>query len=479
MRPFGLKYKLIPLTLLLGLQFCSNADPIFDPPGGKTFWALKIRGKQQTPYQVPAMMIGKSANAIVYGAIDDRNISDATADALLAAFENSIAPVEHTWFTKPLDVNGDSRVAFLLLDIDDGYAPGGNYIAGYFDPVNQYADADAYNQLGKRSNEMEMLYMDVYPSQVNSTSFLSTVAHEYQHLLQFSHNFTFDHDEDAWVDEGLSEISSDLTGYGPQSSRINYFKDSWDDSLIQFNNADVLSDYSMSYVYFRYLADIYGIGGISKIFKASQTGYVGVDTALKTLDTNLNTVGVCGDLTNLGTYSAFACSYRMMWGALLSDSSAATLQILHKNNAVSGQPLQKSVGYNFTTQKTQFDTAMANVTRTSASGSVSLSPYAAEVYNTNSLAMSCTSCQNFTIVRGTSESVIFNNSLASSFTASISGQVFGSGQEPPQNETSSDPLAETIQLETGDVVSGKKMHFLNNIPKKEIMMLQKQSDLRP
>jgi hypothetical protein len=46
---------------------------------------------------------------------------------------------------------------------------------------------------------------------------LATLAHEYQHLLQFGKYYRSEQDdiEPTWLDEGLAEISSDLTGFRP------------------------------------------------------------------------------------------------------------------------------------------------------------------------------------------------------------------------------------------------------------------------
>src|SRR5262245_41306110 len=110
---------------------------MYDPPGGKGFWARKtnINTGETSFYRVTSVFSAASKNANVY--IETKNkVPKSSVDGLLAAFENTIVPIEHVWFTTPTDVDRDGKVTLLLLDIQDGYQPGNGYIAGYFDPVN-------------------------------------------------------------------------------------------------------------------------------------------------------------------------------------------------------------------------------------------------------------------------------------------------------------------------------------------------------
>ncbi|HMV36035.1 MAG TPA: hypothetical protein PKD60_09085, partial [Turneriella sp.] len=221
--------KLLFLPIFIALH-CAGSDAMYDPPGGKGFWARKsdLTTGKTSFYRVTSMFAAASAHANLYVEAK-QEVPKSSIDGLLAAFENNIVPVEHVWFTTPTDVDQNGKVILLLLDIQDGYRDGSSsgYIAGYFDPLNHYSDASV-NALNSQyhSNQAEMLYLDTYPADVTRSAFFSTLAHEYQHLLQFGKYYKGDQDdiEPTWIDEGLSEVSSDLTGFGPQVSRANTFR---------------------------------------------------------------------------------------------------------------------------------------------------------------------------------------------------------------------------------------------------------------
>ena len=100
-----------------------------------------------------------------------------------------------------------------------------------------YRETSVILNAQRRSNEEDMLYMDIYPSIINSKNFLATMAHEYQHLLQFSYRYREQLSQEyTWLDEGISEVSSDISGYGPQTSRLKYGDNSLSSREILFSH---------------------------------------------------------------------------------------------------------------------------------------------------------------------------------------------------------------------------------------------------
>ena len=63
----------------------------------------------------------------------------ATVDAIVIEFDSNVFPAVRSWFGEPSDVDGDGRITILIMDIIDGAAPGGEYVAGYFHAVNEFA----------------------------------------------------------------------------------------------------------------------------------------------------------------------------------------------------------------------------------------------------------------------------------------------------------------------------------------------------
>lgn len=432
---------------MAGVLHCAGSDAMYDPPGGRGFWARKsdLATGTTTFYRVAAMFAASSAHAHVYVEAD-REVPKSAIDGVLAAFENNIVPIEHVWFTTPTDIDRNGRVILLLLDIQDGYREGSStgYIAGYFDPLNHYSEASV-NALNRNyhSNQAEMLYLDTYPADVTRTAFFATLAHEYQHLLQFGKYYRGDQDdiEPTWVDEGLSEVASDLTGFGPQTSRANTFRSALitSTSLVRETEQFGLENYATTYIYFRYLADVYGLGGISTIFNDNRIGLASVNGSLQSLDSGL--VSICGNTAGL-SYPYFGCSYRFMWAAMiagpLGSSPSGTIV---RYNGTADSSLGSSPNYSY-----RLDISNAAYTQELASSllngsyeplgtrTVSLYSYAPLLakIKTDPPAPTFSSCSDckLTLIQGSSYYVVFNHDATTSGTRM--GSIADSVQPAPE-----------------------------------------------
>jgi hypothetical protein len=478
------KLLFLPVLPVLLLAHCAGSDAMYDPPGGKGFWARKsdLTTGKTTFYRLIAMFAASSAHANVY-VETKREVPQSAIDGLLSAFENNIVPVEHVWFTTPTDVDQNGKVILLLLDIQDGYREGSTsgYIAGYFDPLNHYSDASV-NALNKEyhSNQAEMLYLDTYPADVTRTSFFATVAHEYQHLLQFGKYYKGEQNdiEPTWIDEGLSEVSSDLTGFGPQIGRANGFRSALINrtSLIREPEQFGLEHYASTYMYFRYLADAYGLGLISAIFRENQVGLAAVNSAIQGSDPELLTL--CRNNSGL-TYPYFGCTYRYMWGTLLSATGPG------------GSPTSTQVVYNTTTEgylqvgtkPYQMDVSNSSflheITQTLHSGSYhssgqtgALQSYAPRLYRNNGTPPNpgFTGCSTnpcgLTAIVGATYFVIFNHDANTSVTHSAT--VVDSLQPSVSIEPAAplpDPYAETP-------LEHRAMHWHFPLPKAQLEQLK-------
>lgn len=102
----------------------------------------------------------------------------------------------------------------MLLDIKDGFEPSSSvgYTAGYFYPVDMYSNTSLRQaNINIKSNETDMLYIDIYPGVPDSETTLSTVAHEFQHLVNFGVSARRRSSVmDTWIDEGLSTAAEHL-----------------------------------------------------------------------------------------------------------------------------------------------------------------------------------------------------------------------------------------------------------------------------
>ncbi|WKY47395.1 lectin like domain-containing protein [Eubacteriaceae bacterium ES3] len=203
-------------------------------------------------------------------------LTDDQAAEIGTEFDSIIYPLVTENFYSVSDLDGNGKVAILCFDIDSDAAKAeipNTFTAGYFSTVDLLPEG-YYDQ---PSNQMEIFYIDTYPTMMESYKNLDVtnpivsrvypyLAHEFQHMVNFNRNVLEEHDPywcDTWLNEALSMASEDLyfetketenltrdemlTGYnGNQASEIAAGKSllDWDDSM---------ANYQLSYLFSQYL----------------------------------------------------------------------------------------------------------------------------------------------------------------------------------------------------------------------------------
>lgn len=125
--------------------------------------------------------------------VDRRNL-----DTAVREFESAVWP-KVTGVFGPIwtpGVDGDPRLVILHARLRPG-------VAGYFSGADSYP-----RSIQKHSNEREIIYMST-TTPVGTRDYLATLAHELQHAVHWA----ADADEDTWLNEGLSEVASELAGF--------------------------------------------------------------------------------------------------------------------------------------------------------------------------------------------------------------------------------------------------------------------------
>ncbi len=225
-----------------------------------------------TTYTVTATKVAENSVCMVFS----ENLSDVDiniASTISNEFENVIWNIVTTGFGTPSDVDSNSKVVLLYLDIQDEYSyGGGSYVGGYFYGGDLYSTSSVPD-----SNEMEIFYMDTDPSVPDSTEAFGTIAHEFQHMVNYNRNIFIEGsstNQDTWINEGLSEAANDIymkqNGYPSLSNRIAYWNS--DPSCYQtghplhvwggISGTNVLPNYAMSYLFFQYMR-IHSVSGTS------------------------------------------------------------------------------------------------------------------------------------------------------------------------------------------------------------------------
>jgi len=281
--------KIIPSLLVIFaiLQITGCFDNIEDEEEKtsfypeKKFWAQNMVTNEY--YQLNAEKLAENSRCVVW-AEKGRGVTVATANNVANAYYNTIYPKMMNTFGYAIDDvdlgevdimeiahwlatgnTSDARLTILLLDIKDGYKPGVNdsYVGGYFHSLQLFEDS--------HSNELDMIYLDIYPSVPGSLDSNGTLAHEMQHLMNFVSSFLcrFDDDEeeinfmDIWIDEGLSSAAEWLCT-GQSKERLDHYNNDPSGLIAKGNSFYVwgnheenpyaiLDDYATVYLFFQYL----------------------------------------------------------------------------------------------------------------------------------------------------------------------------------------------------------------------------------
>jgi hypothetical protein len=216
--------------------------------------------------------------------LDNGHLTQAVADTFLLYLENKtgkrsvdpnkgVVAIDQQYFGEPPDKDGDGLVDALLCDIKDGWSSGssGGYVAGFFHPQDQTNVAN--------SNKADIIYLDSYPGiyysgHVNPNGALSTIAHEYQHLIHFN----YDRSEYTFVNEGLSLNAEYITGLETRESH-SYFSDI-NVPIFRWDRDNSLPDYSRAAIFYNYVGDRFGLENYKYHTQDSLAGPAGFNAAL-------------------------------------------------------------------------------------------------------------------------------------------------------------------------------------------------------
>ncbi len=171
------------------------------------------------------------------------------------------------------DPDGTGVVKVLISNLNDGWDPeeGGGFTAGFFNPADL-----SPRTVNRNSNQAAVLYINSYPGiysddqPANPNRPLSTVAHEFQHLIQAGRGNLI-----TFMDEGQSETAEIFNGFDARS--MVFLNDPNEVSgNVETQNADgflrwrtgqqtVLNDYQRAQLFHGYLYERIGVDGVGRL----------------------------------------------------------------------------------------------------------------------------------------------------------------------------------------------------------------------
>ncbi len=198
------------------------------------------------------------------------NLNDLQASA--DRFAEKTYPTNREFFGSEWKPGVDSDPRLHILHARDL----GDNVAGYYSSSDEYSQ-----QVNEYSNEREMFYIsaDSGNAEPNSGFYDGTLAHEFQHMIHWAN----DRNETSWVNEGMSELASDLNGYDIGGHDMAYSQQpdtqltTWSDPSEESN----LAHYGASYLFMRYFLDRFGEDLTKAVVASPKNGIAGFNDALE------------------------------------------------------------------------------------------------------------------------------------------------------------------------------------------------------
>jgi hypothetical protein len=211
----------------------------------ETFWTKNIVENKFEQTKAVVKAIGKHCYVFLE---EGKNISPEAVEKVRKNFDEVIYPTNTGTFGsewKP-GIDGDERITLLMFDIKDGYSGSGGFVGGYFYAVDSFLQEKLPEHI--KSNQREMFYLDINPSDPSSDRYLSTIAHEFQHMIHFNN----DAREYTWVNEACSQIAPYLCGFG-HANQVHAFMRTPDNSMTAWSNEQMLANYGQVYLWNYYI----------------------------------------------------------------------------------------------------------------------------------------------------------------------------------------------------------------------------------
>ena len=215
----------------------------------QTFWTKNIVENKFEETRAVLKAIGKHCYVFLE---EGKTLTPEAIEKVRKNFDEIIYPTDTSSFgseSKP-GIDGDDRIYLLMFDIKDGYNGTGGFVGGYFYAIDAYPQEKLPAHL--KSNEREMLYLDINPSDPASDRFQNTIAHEFQHMIHFNQ----DDSEYTWVNEACSQIAPYLCGFS-HASQIVAFMRTPDNSLTAWSKQQMLANYGQVYLWNYYILHHY------------------------------------------------------------------------------------------------------------------------------------------------------------------------------------------------------------------------------
>lgn len=264
-----------PQNRVAQMQALNNGQPLPAPvlPTGDTqsFWFTNLATAQKEA--VTAQLIYQN-EAVAMWVADGVRLDLADAQQAADQLATVYFPQVRTFFGSENQpgIDNDARIHILHLPDITG-------ALGYFSGADTVSTA-----VNPFSNQREMLYLNNGDAPVGSEAYYSTIVHEFQHIIHHHQ----DQNEDAWLNEGLSELALHLAGFdlGRESDYVNQT----DIQLTTLNQQqDVVgAHYASASLFTIYLYDRLGAEAIQQLTLSDLNGFASIEQIANQYNSNFD-----------------------------------------------------------------------------------------------------------------------------------------------------------------------------------------------
>lgn len=246
----------------------------------ETFWVSD--GDSSEHMQIQAELV--YTNDVLYIWVEDSLDYDLD-DIRRAAdrFATETYPTNRNFFGSEWSPGVDGDLKLHILHSDKL----GENIAGYF------SGADEVSRMAQPySNEREMFYIHLGNTSPNSEFYNGVLAHEFQHMIHWYQ----DKNETSWVNEGMSELATELNGYS-RGGADQVFSQLPDTQLTTWSdNPDGRAQhYGGAYLFMSYFLQRFGNELTQAVVASKANGAEGFDEVLEAQGTGLTFDDVFAD----------------------------------------------------------------------------------------------------------------------------------------------------------------------------------------
>ncbi len=235
-----------------------------------TFYVIDLETPRAVTIRATVALVTDHAYFFVE---DGVSYSPAALEQIGRDFEDVVYPAVTSAFGQIPRLEHGQRVTLLHARLTGA--------GGYFNQGDEFPTS-----IVPLSNDREILYIDAGALESPGTSYNALAAHELQHLI----HYYADPDEEAWVNEGLSQIAAEIVGGG--SDWLRTFLLQPDTQLNDWpDTGDSAVHYAASELFFRYLLDRFGGAASAHTLTAEPAdGIAGVDAFLRRFGTTFEDV---------------------------------------------------------------------------------------------------------------------------------------------------------------------------------------------